>query len=314
MRVRRQQLAGCLQHLGPRRLAVGRRRRRGGGGGGGGGSSVPVRNLPASPSRTLSHSIGVGSPYCDGEVDHRLVDVGAAVDHRVAGRRSWRGSCRRRQARSRCRRPCGRAAGCRRRRRPGRRPGSEPSRSSIPLIESGVPLRAGRAVAGRRPGRPRPWSRRAATPPPLSRAQEELSRSDVRRPSAPPDRLAVADRDREEEVVAVAAAKRVGAAVVEQGVVAGPAARTSALSPGPVDEHVFAGFAAGQRVGAVAADQDRRRRLREAVGAEGVVAAQPGDHDRVERRRAGRSRSVARRRRAAAARSASKLARSRGRR
>src|SRR6201999_4133568 len=67
------------------------------------------------------------------------------------------------------------------------------------------------------------------------------------------DRLAVADRDREEEVGAFAAVEDVSAAVVGQGVVATEGGEEVGDRPGAVDQGVFAA-AAGEVVGAVAAE------------------------------------------------------------
>src|SRR5690606_32778604 len=113
----------------------------------------------------------------------------------------------------------GRAAGWRRRRRPGRRAGSSPrgprSRPArrIPRPGPAVPRRPDFADPplvdpGRDPGaaEPRPGGVVAV----------------VGAGEAAGDRLAVADRDREEEVRAGAAVERVDAAVVGQRVVAGP--------------------------------------------------------------------------------------------
>ncbi len=117
------------------------------------------------------------------------------------------------------------------------------------------------------------------------------------------DRVAVTDRGREEQIVAVAALQLVEPLVVEHGVVASE--RAQIVGAGRrhtrvVDQHVLAQRAPGEPVTAGAAGEDHRGRGRERARPDVVTVRGAVEDDRIERLSEGADRLGRRRDRAAA--------------
>ena len=161
---------------------------------------------------------------------------------------------------------------------------------ALEVLDSGDRVGGAAAAATGVAGGPEPADR-AEVEAGLDASAEQSCPGGVVAPFAAVERLAVADRGREEEVVAFAPEQFIGAALVQQGVVPSQRRERVFFRTASIDEQVFAGFAARQRGRPGAAEQDDPGLLREVGGAQGVVAGEPGEgrSSRAPRSRSSRS-------------------------